>query len=373
MESEQRHENWMLIERGPGRREAPEVRYAGRFESLGLRLPERRLTTSELLASARHHTHIDLERLTGIRERRVVESGEDSFTLALDAARDCLAHSAYGARDIQMLINCSISKNRGGLRHELEPTFAVRLRKALGATNARVFDVSNACAGMLTGVFILNDYIRRGVTERGMVVSGESISNLGENAAYEIRSIMSRQLASLTLGDAGVAAIVDRAPSGAPGFAVLAFTTLSDHSRLCIGVPAKVGPGGQMYTRAREIHRVAIEDSPLLLKEALDESGLSFGSIDWVIPHQTSARAIEKGTEEIAQRLGVRPKNVVVNVGERGNTASTTHFVALYDYLRARRFNGGDKIMLISFASGLEVGVLIFEMDELMERYGNDH
>lgn len=373
MKDKAQREHWMLMEGGVDQLPTPEVRYDSRFESLGLRLPERRVTTEELMATTRHRTNIDLERLTGIRERRIAGEGEDSFTLALEAARDCLAHSQYEAGDLEMIINCSISKNKGGLQHEFEPTFAGRLRRALGARQARVFDLSNACAGMLTGVFVLNDFVRRGAIQRGMVVSGESISNLGTNAAYEIRTILSRQLASLTLGDAGVAAIVERAPEGASGFAVLGFTTLSDHSRLCIGVPSKLGPGAQMYTQAREIHKVAIQDSPSLLKDALDQSGLTFGDIDWVIPHQTSARAIEKGTKEISERLGVSPKNVLVHVTERGNTASTTHFVAMYEYLQAGRFEKGDKIMLISFASGLEVGVLIFEMDDLVERYGHAH
>jgi 3-oxoacyl-[acyl-carrier-protein] synthase-3 len=61
---------------------------------------------------------------------------------------------------------------------------------------------------------------------------------------------------------------------------------------------------------------------------------------------------------------------VVTNVLEFGNTSSTTHFVALYKYLSEGRFKTGDRIMLISFASGLEVGVVIFEMDGLVERYG---
>jgi 3-oxoacyl-[acyl-carrier-protein] synthase-3 len=69
----------------------------------------------------------------------------------------------------------------------------------------------------------------------------------------------------------------------------------------------------------------------------------------------------------------VSPKHVVDNVAERGNTASTTHFVALYEYLEAGRFEKGDEILLLSLASGLEVGVVIFRMDELADRYGHAH
>ena len=83
-------------------------------------------------------------------------------------------------------------------------------------------------------------------------------------------------------------------------------------------------------------------------------------------------RAIEKGAKEIGERLGVQAKRVVVTVNELGNTASTTHFVALRKYLGEGRFEKGQNVMLISFASGLEVGVLIFPVEAILERYGNE-
>ena len=71
-----------------------------------------------------------------------------------------------------------------------------------------------------------------------------------------------------------------------------------------------------------------------MLREALDQAGLEFDEIDYLIPHQTSARAIEKGVKEFSERMGGAPKHVVVTVDEFGNTSSTTHFVALCKYLR---------------------------------------
>ena len=62
--------------------------FTSRFAAIGALIPERRLSTDELMASTRHRTGIDLERLTGVRERRVVGEGEDSYTLALAAAQD---------------------------------------------------------------------------------------------------------------------------------------------------------------------------------------------------------------------------------------------------------------------------------------------
>ena len=57
-----------------------------RIESVGVRLPARRLTTKDLMSQTRHRTRIQLERLTGIHERHVVGPGENSLTLAAGAA-----------------------------------------------------------------------------------------------------------------------------------------------------------------------------------------------------------------------------------------------------------------------------------------------
>ena len=196
---------------------------------------------------------------------------------------------------LDVVISCSITKFRGGLTQWLEPTMSGAVARAIGAHNAMTFDVSNACAGMLTGVTILNNWIRQGIVERGLVVSGEYISQLGHNAARHIRNIMSKELACLTLGDAGAALLLERAPAGSAGISLAGFTTVADYSRLCLAYPKGHDPGARMFTDSRAIQKAAIADTPLLLHEVLDAAGISIHDIDHVITHQTSARAIRKG------------------------------------------------------------------------------
>lgn len=360
--------HWMELE-GDGGRPADGQAFTSRFSGIGARLSERRQTTGELMASMRYDSGIDLELLTGVHERRVAGADEDSYTLARDAARDALAHAGCAAEDLDVLIVSSISRHVGGMRIQVEPPVSVRLKHELGADRALSFDLANACAGMLTGVFLLNDLVRQGRIRRGMVVSGEYITELGRNAAQEIRDVFDDQLASLTLGDAGAAAIVERAPAGTPGIDLAGFTTLSEYSRLCVAFPATIGPGTTMHTQAHEIHVAGIEEAIPRLAEALAAAGLAMEQIDYLIPHQTSARAIEKGSAEFAGRLGGAPKHVVITVDEFGNTASTTHFVALWKYLTEGRLRAEDRVLLLSLASGLEVGVVIFTVGQLVERY----
>ncbi len=360
---------WMLCETRPG----PAAPYAARFESIGAYLPEHRVTSRELMASTRHRTGIDLERLTGIREHRMCAPDETALDLAIAAARDCMTRSRYTGADLDMVISASITRDADGTTHRFEPPLSLSIKCAIGAPDATSFDISNACAGMLTGVFMLNDLIRRGAIRRGIVVSGEHITGLGTNAAQDIRSIFSLQLASLTLGDGGAAVIVDRAPDGCQGIVLAGFTTLAAHSRLCIGLPALHRPGAKMYTRARKIHEVAMAGAPILLGDVLGHAGAHLGEIDWLIPHQTSVRAIRTAERVLAQRLGEHPGHVGVTVDEYGNTASTTLFLALHRYLTEGTFHAGEKILLLSVASGLQVGVVLFVMDELEVSHGHPH
>jgi len=353
---------WMLGE-------PPATRYASRIEAVGRELPAHRVTTAELMASTRHHTNIDLERLTGIREHRACGPDESSLTLAIAAARDCLSRSRYTGADLDMVINASITHYTEGMTHRFEPPLSLSVKQAIGAEAATSFDLSNACAGMLTGVFLLDDLIRRGTIRRGMVVSGEHITGLGTNAARHIHNILSPQLASLTLGDAGAAVIIDRAEPATAGIALAGFTTLAEHSRLCLGLPAWDAPGAQMFTRARAIHDVAMHDGPALVDEILAQGGFSLDDVDWLIPHQTSVRAITAGARVLAEQLGGKPKHVIVTVDEYGNTASTTLFLALHRYLDEHKLARGDKVLLLSVASGLEVGVVMLVLDELVETH----
>ena len=354
--------NWLMKEQGVDAERSPHV---ARFASVGRSLPAAHLTTSALMTSTRHKTRVDLERLTGIEERRVSTGEWDSHSLAVDAARDCVSRWNGDADDIDLVISCSITKYRDGLSLRLEPPMSVAVASAIGATNATPIDVSNACAGMLTGVFVANNWVRRGAARSALVVSGEYLSQLGRNAAGHVHSIASRELASLTLGDAGGAALVQRAEDREAGITFAGFTTIAEHSRLCLAYPARHDPGARMFTKSRALQNAAITDIPGVLREVLDSTGLDIGDIDWVIPHQTSVRAIRKGMAALDEELGGAPREpAVVTVDRYGNTASTTHMVALVEELRAGRPLVGDRIALLALASGIELGVVLFTLDE---------
>jgi 3-oxoacyl-[acyl-carrier-protein] synthase III len=184
---------------------------------------------------------------------------------------------------------------------------------------------------------------------------------------------MSKELASLTLGDAGAALLLERASAGSAGITLAGFTTVADYSRLCLAYPKGHEPAARMFTDARGIHKAAMTNTPLLLREVLEAAGISIHDIDHVITHQTSARAIRKGMTKLSESFGDKPAHdAVITVDRYGNTASTTHTVALVEELEAGNIQPGETIALIALASGLEIGIVLLTLDEeLVNRYGH--
>ena len=81
------------------------------IESIGTYLPAEVVSTDAVLAGCANDIGIPLERLTGIKSRRVVGHGEFSIDLARQAVADCLARSSYGPEEIDLVISCSITPN----------------------------------------------------------------------------------------------------------------------------------------------------------------------------------------------------------------------------------------------------------------------
>lgn len=341
------------------------------IESIGVKIPGKRMTTRELTAKIKIPGIEKFGLLTGIQERRICSVNEDSFSLACDAARDCLEHSKYKADDLDLIICCSITRYKSGLSHLYEPSFSMLIKNVIEARKARTYDISNACAGMLTGVYIAENLFRRGMISTCMIVSGEYISNLYDHAFKRIRTPLSSEISSLTVGDCGAAVILEKVADNNEGLILSGFRTLSQLSGLCTGRQNTRSPGGYMKTKSLQIHKASVLNSFPVVKEALESNGLTFDMIDYLIPHQTSRSSLISGAVKLYGSVGKKPGNLVVNLRDTGNTASTTHFLAIYNYLNNNRFHLGDRIMLLCFASGLILGVVIFRMNEMIHRYGN--
>lgn len=336
-----------------------------RFESIGAYLPERSVTTAELISRLKNPPVFDLEKVTGIHSRRVHDTDparyEDSFTLAVRAAEDCLSKSQYAAADLDVIISTSITRSKDGTRMYMEPSLASAIADALGAPTAIAFDVSNACAGMITGAYILDRMIRAGIVRNGMVVSGEAITPIADTAVAEISEQYDLQFASLTVGDSAAAVVLDRSIDEHDRIEYVELVTAAEFSELCLGMPSDKTQGVALYTDNRQMHN----ESRFLLwtdtqRAFFADRGTTFAeeNFDYLIHHQFGAGAIPF-INAIAEREFGAPMPKDLNVIEKyGNTSTTSHFIVLHDHLSRGEIPSGSKLLMVPAASGVVGGFL---------------
>jgi 3-oxoacyl-[acyl-carrier-protein] synthase-3 len=149
-----------------------------------------------------------LEALTGIVERRWWEAGFPVSQGAVAAARKALNNSQVPTHDIDTLIYAGVC------REQFEPATACRVAADLGISpNAAVYDISNACLGVLNGILDIANRIELGQIRAGMVVSCETareITDIVIDRMLESQSmeVFKNSLATLTGGSGAVAVIL---------------------------------------------------------------------------------------------------------------------------------------------------------------------
>jgi 3-oxoacyl-[acyl-carrier-protein] synthase-3 len=345
-----------------------------RFESLGTYTPSKLVSSAELVSRIRAQRSPDIGAITGIRNRRVYDSDPDryesSFVLARKAIDDCLARSDYRADQIDVVISTSITRTVGPGEFSFDPPFALMLRNDIGARDAIAFDLSNACAGLTTGVLVLNRMIRSGAVSNGLVVSGEQITPITETAIHEIDQPYDPQFASLTVGDAAAAVVVDGKGDADDAIHFVELMTTAAGAGFCLGMPSDRSGGMAMYTDNRSMqnqHRY--NASVVSLADYLAEAGATLQSegFDFMIHHQFSGPAIAQMVRLGQERFGRMPE--VLNVLEDfGNTASTSHYLVLHEHLRTGRIPKGSKVLLLPTASGMVYGHLSATITRLAQR-----
>lgn len=344
------------------------------IESIGTYLPPDTLSTGEVVEGCRKPLDFPLQKMTGIVSRHVAGREEFSIDLARRAAIACLEQSRFRAEELDLLIACNISRyDAPDGEFSFEPSTASRLKQQIGARSAVAFDVCNACAGFFTALAVAEARLLSGESKRAMIVSGEYITHLTKTAQLEIDGFLDPRLACLTLGDAGAAVIVELKDDGT-GFEALDLYTAGSHHELCVARATDQPHGGAiMLTDAIKASAVALDHSVGHAHRVVDAHRWGADEVSHVIMHQTSTTTLDGAIEELNRHFGqpiCNHDNTVNNLAQRGNTASTTHWVAVMDLIRQRRINPGDKAVFAISGSGQTIGTALYQFDDLPKRIG---
>ena len=330
-------------------------------------LPETKVETTSFASPSDLPRSLDFVRLTGILAHREVSNGQGSFELAVGAAKKALSRADLDAKDIDLVINCSVSKMDGKLRQHLSPSFATLIANELQISGAQTFDVSNACAGMLTGLMIAESRIKSGQSKYALVVSGEHITPIIDEAKRRNLYLHPRAMASLTVGDGAAAYILGQSEEA--GRIIFSEPiTMAQFNHYCIGQACKSHLGVQMRTRSKDMQTAVFDNLGNFLKRSIDYMGLEWDKIDHTFSHPTTPKAVKKG-KKIAEEMMGEINFLHNNSQETANTASTTHGIQIEISQNSGHLKSEETALLISYGSGIGILAMHFKLPKGVENW----
>jgi 3-oxoacyl-[acyl-carrier-protein] synthase-3 len=221
------------------------------IDAFGYELPPNVISSDDLekrlepVYKALHLQKGQLEAITGIRERRFWDPGFKMHQGAIKAGQKALAASSIACEDIGILVY-------GGVcRDNLEPATACAVADGLGiGSESHIYDVSNACLGVLNGMVQVANAIELGHIKAGLIVSCESARQIIDQTIDNLlktrdMDIFKKSVATLTGGSGAVAVLLTDQSLSSSGHRLVGGVTRSATAfhKLCVwgpdtGIPA---------------------------------------------------------------------------------------------------------------------------------------
>lgn len=337
------------------------------LESLAYTLPDEIVTSEELehrlepLYSRLRLSVGRLELMTGIRQRRFWPPGMLPSAASVETARRAIAAAGLNRDAIGALVHGSVC------RDHLEPATACRVHHLLRlGADCLVYDVSNACLGLLNGMIQVANMIELGQIRAALVVGTEdsrplvetTIQALNQDTTLSRRSVKPA-LASLTIGSASAAAVLcDRRTSRTGNRLTAAFACAdTTHHRLChSGRDEAVGDGMQplMWTESESLLKHGVAAARRAFQPFLTECGWSADRIDKTFCHQVGSAH----RRLLFEALQLDPAIDFPTVEFLGNTGSVALPVTAAIAVQRGWLAPGDHVAMLGIGSGINVVML---------------
>ncbi len=330
------------------------------IETLGFTLPPEVITSQDIetrLAPTYERLRLPegrLELMSGIAERRFWPRGTAIGAPSANSARLALEASGIAAEDIGCLIHASVC------RDYLEPATACRVHSELGLSpNCWVYDLSNACLGLLSGMVQIATMIEIGAIRAGIVVGTESSRNLVEStiAALNADQSLTRQtikpsFASLTIGSGSCAVLLCERSLSRTDNRLLSCVARaeSQHHTLCQSDHDQAGSDMQplMQTDSEQLLHAGLAVGQRTFEQLLQHAG-SRDNFDATVCHQVG------GTHRkmMLESLNMPTETDFTTFRWLGNTGSVALPLALALGLQSEGLARNSRVALLGIGSGI--------------------
>ncbi|MDO7876472.1 beta-ketoacyl-ACP synthase III [Hymenobacter sp. ASUV-10] len=282
---------------------------------------------------------------TGIKERRILK-GEDQGTsvMGIGAVKDLLAKTGTDPKDVELLICATVTPD------VLFPATGNIISHKCGITNAFSYDMNAACSSFLYALATGAQFIQAGTYKKVIIVGADKMSAIVDYAD---------RANCIIFGDGAAAVLLE---PNTEGYGVLDQILRTDGSGEAF-LHQKAGGSRRppthetidrkehyIYQEGATVFKFAVTNMADVAAEVMERNHLSKEDVAWLVPHQANKRIIDA----TANRMGVGPEKVMLNIQRYGNTTSATIPLCLWDY--EKQLKKGDNLVLAAFGGGFTWG-----------------
>jgi len=319
-----------------------------KITALGTYVPPRIMTNADFEKIVETSDEWIVSR-TGIRERHIVEEGMATSDLAVQAAKYALAERGMEASEVEAIIVATVTPDM------LFPSTACLVQHKLGIKGVWGFDLSAACSAFVYALQAGAQFVATGAHKKVLVIGADVMSAILD---YTDRATC------ILFGDGAGAVILEPSEDDS---GIIDFIHEVDGSGGCsLYMPG----GGSLHPATHEtvdkkmhyvqqdgqaVFKFAVRKMAEVCEKLLQRNGVKASEIDCFIPHQANQRIIRA----TADRLGLKPDSVIINIDRYGNTTAGTIPLAMQTAREEEKLKKGDLVLLASVGAGFTVGATL--------------
>jgi 3-oxoacyl-[acyl-carrier-protein] synthase-3 len=285
----------------------------------------------------------------------------NSISLSANTVKECLFSTGIVPSEIGLLINTGIYRYRNTgepsiaslIQHISMP--ASRIKPSGKKENAFIggtfsFDLGNGGCGWLSGIEIIDGFIRTGRIKHGIVVTADSEPFPGFSENYRFYSAAASVLLSGTETEGGFS-----------HFRTYTFPEFSEDFTGLTRFGKKKGRWGRRNILEIRESETYVEDCIKCAAASVDrflgETGYSMGDIDLIIPSQ-SPKGLLPGLKD---KLSASCKLVEVRNGMNRELHTAGPAFALKNSWNDNSFIASENILFLTVGSGISVSIALFQ------------
>lgn len=299
----------------------------------GMYLPEREINNAEFNKIFKLEDNWIYQR-TGIKKRYWAEA-ETTLDLAIKAVENLKDKNKIDFSKIGLIIVASTNFENA------MPGISFEIQKKFDISNCMCMDILAGCSGYINAIDIARKYIELDEVENALVIGVEKISKYLNKE--DINTV-------ILLGDGAGATLLGKARNKRYAKNIESIGKQGDI--------LTCKENEKLFMDGKKIYKFATAKVTENIKELLKHENLDITDIKYIIPHQSNLRMITS----IAERLGATPEQVYINIEEIGNTFNASIPIALNEILDKKLLQDKDKIILVGYGGGLNLGSILIEI-----------